>query len=57
MKRNLYWVLSYDGKIEKKYVNYKSAYNYCAKLIRQDINCGIYVWDENEGKRTCIIGC
>ena len=57
MKRNLYFVKSYDGKIEKRYTNYKSAVNYCNKLIWKDINCGIYTIDENTFEMVCIIGC
>lgn len=56
MKRNFYWVISYDGKIEKMYKNYKSAYKYAEKLIRQDIYNGIYTYNEN-GKLEQIIGC
>lgn len=51
MKRDFYTVKSYDGKIEKQYRNYKSAYNFCNKLIANDIDCGIY----HNGD--CIIGC
>lgn len=57
MKRNVYYVKSYDGTIEKKYRNYKSAYNYCKKLIAKDIDCGIYTINENTFKLDCIIGC
>lgn len=57
MKRNLYYVKSYDGTIEKTYRNYKSAYNYCNKLIRNDITCGIYLWNMETHKFDCIIGC
>ena len=57
MKRNLYYVKSYDGKIEKTYRNYKAAYNFCTKLIRQDIYCGIYLWNSEAQKLECIIGC
>ena len=56
MKRNFYWVISYDGKIEKMYRNYKSAYKYAVKLIQQDIYNGIYTYNEN-GKLEQIIGC
>ena len=57
MKRNLYYVKSYDGAIEKTYRNYQSAVNYCNKLIRKDINCGIYIWNSDLSKLECIIGC
>ena len=57
MKRDLYYVKSYDGKIEKNYRNYKSAYNFCNKLIAQDIMCGIYVINEKTWNLDCIIGC
>lgn len=57
MRRNVYIVKSYDGTIEKKYKNYKAAYNYCRKLIAQDIDCGIYTIDKTTFKLTCIIGC
>lgn len=57
MKRDLYYVKSYDGAIEKKYVNYKSAYNYCNRLIAQDIMCGIYMWNTDTHKMEIIIGC
>lgn len=51
MKRSIYTVKSYDGKIKKEYRNYKSAYNFCNKLIAIDTDCGIY----HNGD--CIIGC
>lgn len=57
MKRDLYYVKSYDGTIEKKYHNYKSAYNYCNRLIAQDIMCGIYTWNIDTHKMEIIIGC
>lgn len=56
MKRNFYWVISYDGKIEKMYRNYKSAYKYAVKLIQRDIYNGIYTYNDN-GKLEQIIGC
>lgn len=51
MPRTRYTVKSYDGKIVKEFKNYKSAYNFCNKLIAKDINCGI--WFDGD----CIIGC
>lgn len=57
MKRNLYYVKSYDGLIEKIYHNYKSAYNFCNKLIAKDVACGIYLWDTEKHNFNCIIGC
>lgn len=57
MKRNIYYVKSYDGTIEKTYYNYKSAYNFCNKLIAKDITCGIYIWNTETHKFDCIIGC
>ena len=57
MKRDIYYVKSYDGAINKKYRNYKSAYTYCQKLIAKDIDCGIWAWSEIENKYTMIIGC
>ena len=57
MKRNVYYAKSYDGTIEKVYNNYKSAVNFCNKLIHKDINCGIYVWNTETQKFECIIGC
>ena len=57
MKRDFYKVLSYDGTIEKKYYNYKSAYNYCNKLIANNIDCGIYKLNQNTWKYEIIIGC
>ena len=57
MKRDFYKVLSYDGTIEKKYYNYMSAYNYCKKLIANDIDCGIYKLNQNTWKYEIIIGC
>ena len=57
MKRNIYIVKSYDGTIEKEYHNYKSAYNFCNKLIAKDIACGIYTINEETYKLECIIGC
>lgn len=57
MERNVYYVKSYDGTIDKIYRNYKSAYNFCNKLIAKDIACGIYIFDIETLKFTCIIGC
>lgn len=57
MKRNVYYVKSYDGAIEKTYYNYKSAYNFCSKLIAKDVMCGIYLWNTETQKFDCIIGC
>lgn len=57
MKRNYYEVRSYDGKITKGYRNYQSAYNYCSKLIAQDINCGIYQFNFDTNEMEIIIGC
>lgn len=56
-KRDFYKVLSYDRTIEKKYSNYKSAYNYCKKLIANDIDCGIYLLNQNTWEYEIIIGC
>lgn len=52
-----YKVMSYDGRIEKWYKNYQSAYNCCVKLIGKDIMCGIYQWNNKLGKMDMIIGC
>lgn len=57
MKRNVYYVKSYNEKIEKRYTNYQSAVNFCNKLIWKDIDCGIYVFNETTLKMECIIGC
>lgn len=57
MKRNLFYVKSYDGAVEKLYHNYKSARKFCKKLIAEDIMCGIYLWDISQHKFNCIIGC
>lgn len=57
MERNVYYVKSYDGTIDKIYRNYKSAYNFCNKLIAKDIACGIYTFDIETRKFICIIGC
>lgn len=56
MKRNIYWVMSYGGRIEKMYKNYKSAYKYAVKLIYQGVDNGIYTYDEN-GNLYQYIGC
>lgn len=40
--KGIYEVRSYDGTITKSYKNYKSARNFCNKLIEQEIWCGIY---------------
>ena len=57
MKRSYYEVRSYNGKITKGYRNYQSAYNYCRKLIAQEIWCGIYHFNFDNDKMECIIGC
>lgn len=57
MKRADYWVKSYDGKIDRYYKNYASAYRFCDKLISQGVDCGIYVYDFKDRKMVCIIGC
>ena len=57
MARNLYYVKSYDGKIEKTYRNYKSAYNFCKKLIAKEIACGIYTWNTETHTFDQIVGC
>lgn len=57
MKRNVYYAKSYDGTIEKVYYNYANAVKFCNKLIRKDINCGIYIWNTETHKFECIIGC
>lgn len=56
MKRSIYWVMSYDGKIEKMYRNYKAAYKFAVSLINKEIWNGIYTYDEN-GKLYQVIGC
>lgn len=57
MTRGIYYVESYDGKIRKIFRNYKSAENYCRKLIQNDINCGIFQWDWEKDREVMIIGC
>lgn len=56
MKRSIYIVMSYDGKIEKVYRNYKNAYKFAVSLIHRNIYNGIYTYDEN-GKLYQYIGC
>lgn len=57
MKRNIYHVKAYDGTIDMVYRNYGCAVNRCIKLIRWNIDCGIYLWNDEKKKFECIIGC
>lgn len=57
MKRSVYNVMSYDGKINKWYKNYRSSYKFCQKLIAKDIWCVIYQWNDSKNDMECIIGC
>lgn len=47
MKRGVYIVESYDGKIHKMYHNFKSAYKYANKLASNEIWCSLYEATEN----------
>ena len=57
MKRDIYIVKSYNGGINKIYHNYKCAYNYCKRLITNNIDCGIWRWSDIDGKFVMFIGC
>lgn len=57
MKRGIYEVRTYDGKLQKKYYNYGSAYNYCKKLIGKRIDCAIWELKNMEDGYVMIAGC
>lgn len=56
MKRSIYYVNSYDGKITKTYRNYGCAVNFYNKLARDGIVCGIFVWNDRTLEFEFIIG-
>lgn len=57
MKRSFYEVRTYDGKFRKSFVNYKSARNFCNKLIANEQWCALYAWNADKMEMEEIYAC